>query len=164
MSAGAEIILKEMLAGSLTTALSVVKILVPLMIVIEILMVYKVIEKLARRLEGLGKLMGMSRNAIFPLLVGVVMGVTYGAGTIIEINRQTPLSRKDMALVAVFMYLCHGVIETSVILAAAGANIWVVSLGRLLFAFLVTAIAARLPHFRRMDGPERLQDGGPGEL
>lgn len=150
MSAGLDVILREMLTGSLSTIISVMKVLIPLMIIVEILMVYKVIERLAGSLEGIGRILGMSRNAIFPLLVGVVMGVTYGAGTIIEINKRTPLSRKDMALVAVFMYLCHGIIETGFLFYMAGANVLVVTLGRLLFAFLVTMLAARLPHFRKM--------------
>ncbi len=150
MSAGLDVILREMLTGSLSTIISVMKVLIPLMIIVEILMVYKVIERLAGSLEGIGRILGMSRNAIFPLLVGVVMGVTYGAGTIIEINKRTPLSRKDMALVAVFMYLCHGIIETGFLFYVAGANVLVVTLGRLLFSFLVTMLAARLPHFRNM--------------
>ncbi len=78
------------------------------------------------------------------------MGVTYAAGTIIEINKRTPLSRKDMALVAIFMYLCHGIIETGFLFYVAGANVLVVTLGRLLLAFVVTMLAARLPHFRNM--------------
>jgi hypothetical protein len=150
MSAGFDVIIREMLTGSLSTIISVMKVLIPLMIIVEILMVYKVIERMAGSLEGIGRILGMSRNAIFPLLVGVVMGVTYGAGTIIEINKRTPLSRKDMALVAVFMYLCHGIIETGFLFYVAGANVLVVTLGRLLFAFLVTMLAARLPYFRNM--------------
>lgn len=150
MSAGFDVIIREMLTGSLSTIISVMKVLVPLMIIVEILMVYKVIERLAGSLEGISRILGMSRNAIFPLLVGVVMGVTYGAGTIIEINKRTPLSRKDMALVAIFMYLCHGIIETGFLFYVAGANVLVVTLGRLLFAFVVTMLAARLPHFRNM--------------
>jgi hypothetical protein len=55
-----------------------------------------------------------------------------------------------MALVAIFMYLCHGIIETGFLFYVAGANVLVVTLGRLLFAFVVTMLAARLPHFRDM--------------
>lgn len=165
MSAGLNEIGREMLFGCLGTAFNVMKIVVPLMIAVELLMAYRVIEKLAVRLEGLGKIMGMSRDAVFPLLVGVLMGVTYGAGTIMEINRRTPLSRKDMALIAVFMYLCHGIVESGFLFYAAGANGAVVSLGRLSLAFLVTAAAARSPFFLRMEtdpagGPRR--DGGTG--
>ncbi|MBK5263372.1 MAG: hypothetical protein JJE17_12525 [Peptostreptococcaceae bacterium] len=151
MSATFDAIINEMLTGAITTIFNLLKVLIPLMIIVEILMVYKIIEKVATKLEGFGKIMGMSKNAVFPLLVAVFMGVTYGAGTIIEINKRTPLSRKDMALVAVFMYLCHGIIETGFLFYVAGANVLVVTLGRLFFALIVTMIAARLPYFKNME-------------
>ena len=151
MSASFDIILNEMLTGAIATTFNLLKVLIPLMIIVELLMVYHIIEKFATKLEGLGKIMGMSKNAVFPLLVAVFMGVTYGAGTIIEINKRTPLSRKDMALVAVFMYLCHGIIETGFLFYVAGANVLVVTLGRLFFALIVTMIAARLPYFKNME-------------
>lgn len=151
MSATFEVMLNEMITGSIATIFNLLKVLVPLMIIVEILMVYKVIERLAMKMEGFAKIMGMSKDAIFPLLVGVFMGVTYGAGTIIEINKQTPLSKKDMALVAVFMYLCHGIIETGFLFYVAGANVFVITIGRLIFALVVTMIAARLPYFKNME-------------
>jgi len=151
MSATFDVIINEMVNGAITTIFNLLKVLIPLMIIVEILMVYKIIEKVATKLEGFGKIMGMSKNAVFPLLVAVFMGVTYGAGTIIEINKRTPLSRKDMALVAVFMYLCHGIIETGFLFYVAGANVLVVTLGRLFFALIVTMIAARLPYFKNME-------------
>jgi len=151
MSATFDVILNEMITGSISTIINLMKVLVPLMIIVELLMVYKIIEKLAARMEGFARMMGMSKNAVFPLLVGVFMGVTYGAGTIMEINRQTPLSKKDMSLIAIFMYLCHGIIETGFLFYVAGANVFVITIGRLLFALVVTLIAARLPYFRKME-------------
>jgi len=99
----------------------------------------------------MGKPMGMSRDAIFPLLVGTVMGVTYGAGTLMELNERKPLSKKDFALIGVFMYLCHGIIETGFLFGINGAHVFVVVVVRLLIAFFVTCIAARLPYFRKME-------------
>lgn len=151
MDAPMKEILQEMLFGSLSTALNMLKILIPLMIIVEILMVYNVMEKLANKLQFLAKTLGMKKQSIFPLLVGVVMGVTYGAGTLIEINRQTPIPKKDYALIGVFMFLCHGIIETAFIFAVAGANIFMITFGRLLIAYGVTVLAARLPYFRRME-------------
>ncbi|MBR0599139.1 nucleoside recognition domain-containing protein [Sinanaerobacter chloroacetimidivorans] len=151
MSASFSVIFQEIFLGCISTILSLLKILIPLMIVVEILMVYNVMEKLANRLQFLAKLMGMKNQSIFPLLVGVIMGVTYGAGTLIEINRQTPIPKKDYALIGIFMFLCHGIIETAFIFYVAGANIIAITIGRLLIAFVVTALAARLPMIRKME-------------
>lgn len=150
MSASAGVIFHEVFFGCISTGLNMLKILIPLMIIVEILMVYNVMEKVADKLQFLAGALGMQKQSIFPLLVGVVMGVTYGAGTLIEINRKTPIPKKDFILMGVFMFICHGIIETSFIFGVAGANVFVITIGRLLIAFLATAIAARLPRIRSM--------------
>lgn len=150
MSASAGVILNEIIFGGISTVFNMLKILIPLMIIVEILMVYNVMEKVADKLQFLAGALGMQKQSIFPLLVGVVMGVTYGAGTLIEINRKTPIPKKDYALIGIFMFICHGIIETGFIFGVAGAEILTITVGRLVIAFIVTAAAARLPAFRRM--------------
>lgn len=151
MSASASVILHEIFFGGISTAFNMLKILIPLMIIVEILMVYNVMEKVADKLQFIAGTLGMQKQSIFPLLVGVVMGVTYGAGTLIEINRKTPIPKKDYALIGIFMFICHGIIETAFIFGVAGANIFVITAGRLIIAFAVTAIAARLPILKGME-------------
>lgn len=151
MSASWDVILSEILKGSFSTVLNLLKVMVPLMIIIELLMVYQVIEKLAGKLEPLSKLMGMKKEAIFPLLVGVIMGVTYGAGTLMEINKKTPISKRDFMLIGVFMYICHGIIETGLLFGVAGASVIVVTIGRLLIAFCVTVMLSKTAYFKKMD-------------
>lgn len=151
MSASAGVIFHEIFFGGISTALNMLKILIPLMIIVEILMVYNVMEKVADKLQFLAGALGMQKQSIFPLMVGVVMGVTYGAGTLIEINRKTPIPKKDFILIGIFMFICHGIIETSFIFGVAGANIFAITIGRLALAFLATAIAARVPAIRGMN-------------
>ena len=150
MSASAGVILHEIFFGCIATALNMLKILIPLMIIVEILMVYNIMEKVADKLQFLAGALGLQKQSVFPLLVGVVMGVTYGAGTLIEINRKTPIPKKDYALIGIFIFICHGIIETGFIFGVAGANVLVITAGRLAIAFLITAAAARLPAIRRI--------------
>ena len=131
--------------------ISFLKILIPLMILVEVLITYRVIERLSDRLLFVAKALRIRKQTIFPLLVGVVMGVTYGAGTLMEISSKTPIPRKDFVLIGIFIFICHGLIETSLIFWVAGANIWVISLGRLLLAFGITFIAAPIPAIDRLD-------------
>ncbi len=151
MSASAGVIIHEIFFGCISSVINMLKILVPLMVVVEILMVYNVMEKLADKLQFIAGSLGMKKQSIFPLLVGVIMGVTYGAGTLIEINRQTPIPKKDYMLIGIFMFLCHGIIETAFIFGVAGANVIAITIGRLAIAFIVTALAARLPVFKKME-------------
>lgn len=137
-------ILLEILTGSLGIVVSLLKVLIPLMIFVEILMAFHVMEKLTQKLSFLSRVLGIQSQSLFPLLVGVVMGITYGAGTLIEINQRTPIPRRDLVLIAVFLFICHALIEAAMIYTVAGANVWMVSLGRLLLAFLVTMAVGRL--------------------
>lgn len=150
MTAGFDVIISEIFSGWISTIISLAKILIPLMIIIEILRVYHVMEWLSNKMQFMAKAMGMESQSIFPLLVGVTMGVTYGAGTLIEINKQTPISKKDYTLIGIFLFLCHGIIETAFIFGVAGANIFFITIVRLLFAFIVTAVAARLPFVKNL--------------
>ncbi len=151
MTAPWSLILSEIVTGSFSTVINVLKVLIPLMILIEFFHVYHIMEKLAKKLSPVTKVLGLSPPAILPLLVATVMGVTYGTGTLIEMNRRNPLPKKDFILIAVFFFTCHGIIETTAIWATAGANVLVISVGRLFFAAAFTMIAARLPIFK---GPE----------
>jgi hypothetical protein len=139
-----------MCTGCLTTAWSLLRIIVPLMILIEILLAYKLIARMAARLGFLARVLGIGKDALLPLLVGLFMGVSYGAGALMEINSRTPLSRRDFALMSIFIYCCHGIIETTLIFTAAGASPLFVCVFRLLAAVLVTALAARLPWIRAL--------------
>jgi hypothetical protein len=139
----------EMLTGSLSVVLSLARVIVPLMIVIEFLLVYKLVERFTPKLGWLCRVLGISRDALLPLLIGLLMGVTYGAGTLMEINKRTPLSGRDFTLIGVFLYACHGIIETSILFAVAGGSVFFVSVVRLAIAVLVTFAAARLPRFAK---------------
>ena len=140
----AKTIVLEILTGSFAMITGLPKVLIPLMIFVEILMVFRVMEKLTQKLSFLSRILGIQDQSLFPLLVGLVMGITYGAGTLIEINQRTPIPRRDLVLIAVFLFLCHAVVEAAMIYTVAGANVWFVSLGRLMLAFLVTMAFARL--------------------
>ncbi|MDR1247092.1 MAG: hypothetical protein LBK57_08710 [Clostridiales Family XIII bacterium] len=150
MSAPWDAIFHEIWTGCLMTALNLFKIVIPLMVIIEILLSYKLIEKMAAGIGFFARILGIGKDALLPLLVALFMGVSYGAGALMEINRRTPFSKKDLALMAVFIYCCHGVIETTFIFYAVGASPLFVCVFRLVFAVLITAVAARLPLMRSL--------------
>lgn len=145
MTAPFSVIINEIIFGCLSTFLNVLKVLIPLLIFVEFLHVYKIMEKLSERLGPVTKFLGITPKAILPLLVATIMGVTYGTGTLIEMNERDPLSRKDFILVGVFFFTCHGIIETTAIWGNAGANVLMISIGRLIFAAAFTMIASRFP-------------------
>jgi hypothetical protein len=140
---------REMLTGSLSVVFSLARVIIPLMIVIEFLLAYKLVERFTPKLWWLSRVLGISKDALLPLLIGLLMGVIYGAGTLMEINKRTPLSGRDFTLIGVFLYACHGIIETSILFAVAGGNVFFVSFVRLAIAVFMTSAAARLPRFAK---------------
>ncbi|MDR3225503.1 MAG: nucleoside recognition domain-containing protein [Clostridiales Family XIII bacterium] len=142
--------LLEMLWGVVFNVIwSLVRVIIPLMILIEFILVYKVVDRIAPKFRGLCKVLGISNDALLPLLVGLLMGVTYGAGTLIEINKRTPLSKRDFTLIGIFLFACHGIIETTILFAVVGGSVFFICVVRLAIAVLVTAVAARLPRFAK---------------
>jgi hypothetical protein len=148
MSAPWAVIFHEIWTGCLVTALSVFRVIIPLMILIELLLAHKIIEKMAKGLGFFSRILGIGKDALLPLLVALFMGVSYGAGVMMEIGSRTPFSKRDLALIAVFVYCCHGVIETTFIFYTVGASPLFICVFRLVLAVLITMVAARLPWLR----------------
>ena len=75
-------------------------------------------------------------------------GVTYGAGTLMEMNEKEPLEKKDFILISILFFICHGINETTAIWCTVGSNVIIISAGMLILAGAVTMAAARLPFFK----------------
>jgi hypothetical protein len=148
VSAPWNVIFHEIWTGCLGTAWNLFRVIIPLMIVIEILLAYKIMEKMAKGLGFFSRILGIGKDALLPLLVALFMGVSYGAGVLMEIKSRTPFSKRDLALIAVFVYCCHGIIETTFIFYSVGASPLFVCVFRLVLAVLITMVAARLPWLR----------------
>lgn len=93
----------------------------PLMIGMELLKHYHVIEKINRFATPLLRPLGLPPDAVYPLLAGLLVGMLYGGVMMQEAEAGGNLSRRDMFLIFLFLCLCHSVIEDHVLLMAVGA-------------------------------------------
>ncbi len=66
--------------------------------------------------------LGISTNASITMIVGFILGITYGAGILIKNAMENKMSRQDTILSAIFLSICHAVIEDTLIFVAVGAN------------------------------------------
>lgn len=137
----------ELGLGTLSIVINLLRVIIPLMIAIEIMLVFDVTSIIARKLTPFCRLLGIGHDALLPLLVALLLGVTYGAGALSEMNRTRPLSRKDLALLGVFVFSCHGILETTYLFTVAGGSAVFISALRLAIAVVVTAAAARIYPF-----------------
>ena len=146
---GWDVILSEIGWGALNTTLNLLKVLIPVMIAIELMLAYRVIEAMAKKMGFFCRILGIGNEALLPLLVGLFFGVAYGAGALVELNRIRPLPPRDMLLLGVFLFSCHGIIETTYLYAIAGADVIFLSVVRFGIAIGVTAAAARLLRLKK---------------
>jgi hypothetical protein len=134
--------LAEALQKSFTTVFYLALILIPIMILIEYANRFQLLEKIAAFVGWLPRSLGMSHKAAFPLLVGMFLGVLYGAAVIIEYTKQGTLTKRDNTLCGVFLAINHGIIEDNLLLAALGANLLIIFPLRFVMAFIITRIVA----------------------
>ena len=111
-----------------------------MLVVLEILKAIGVLNFLNRLLFYVTKPLGISESASMPLLIGLLAGITYGAGAILASFASNEMNKKDVVLVSVFLCICHGIIEDTLLFAAIGSIGWVIFLIRLVLAVIVTII------------------------
>ena len=137
-------ITKEFLTGSMKTILTILMVLTPIMIILEVVKDAKLLEKAAPFITPVMRLLSLSKEAAFPLLAGVFFGISYGSGVILQTAREGRLEKKDMALISVFLGACHGMIEDPAIFAAIGANWWLIIITRILAALIIVSVVGYL--------------------
>ncbi|MBP7527713.1 MAG: hypothetical protein KA801_07305 [Syntrophorhabdaceae bacterium] len=81
---------------------------------------------------------GISHNGLVPLITGIIIGLTYGAGIIIHSIRTSNISKKEAFLILLFLSVCHAIIEDTLIFVIIGANIFVLIGFRFALAIILT--------------------------
>ena len=84
---------------------------------------------------------GITHHGLVPLVTGVIIGLTYGAGVIIHSIRTSNLGRKESFLILLFLSVCHAIIEDTLIFVVIGANGFVLVAFRLSLAVALTYLA-----------------------
>ncbi|MDF0599418.1 nucleoside recognition domain-containing protein [Psychromarinibacter sp. C21-152] len=87
---------------------------------------------------------GLPRDAAPIVVVGLILGLSYGGGLILHETRNGTLDRRQVFRATMFMSLCHGLIEDTAVAIALGADPTSVLLGRVAYALLLSAVLTRL--------------------
>ena len=135
-------VIQEALTRSIYTVVILAVIILPIMIFLEYISYFNLLERISSRFEPLTRCLALPPEAALPLLVGLFAGIFYGAAVIIEYSRRGLLEKRDLMLVGLFLALNHGIIEDNLLFAAMGANLLVLFVMRFAMAFIVTRIAA----------------------
>jgi hypothetical protein len=96
------------------------------------------------------RLTGISRNAANITVIGVTLGLTFGAGLLLRDIRSGTLSRRDVWLAIGFLGLAHSLIEDTLLIMLIGADLSGILWARLVFAMGLIGLLARLPAMQRV--------------
>ena len=121
--------------------LKLILIVTAVVIILEILKVLKILDFLNNILYKLTKYLGISKSASMPLLIGILAGISYGAGAIISCYNNNDMNKKDVILVSTFLCVCHALPEDTLLFISVGANGLIVLAVRFVLGVIATLIA-----------------------
>jgi hypothetical protein len=65
-------------------------------------------------------------NSSFSIVVGQLLGITYGAGILIREVDAGHLGKRDIFFIATFLMICHSIIEDALLFVIFGASYWII--------------------------------------
>ncbi len=115
-------------------------IVIPLMIFIQILKDLQWLKKFSHGMSPVTKSLGMHENTSTTMAAGLLFGLAYGAGVMIQAVNEDGVGKKDLTLAFIFLMACHAVVEDTLIFIPLGIPVWPLFLIRLGVAIALTLI------------------------
>ncbi|WP_075982903.1 nucleoside recognition domain-containing protein [Bacillus massilinigeriensis] len=137
----AEMILEALQKAGLGI-LQLALIVIPLMIFIQILKDKRWIETFSRWMAPVTRGLGMKENTSTTLAAGLIFGLAYGAGVMIQAVKEDGVSKKDVTIAFIFLVACHAVIEDTLIFVPLGIPVIPLLFTRLCVAIILTMIVS----------------------
>ncbi len=133
--------LKQVLLANAVSLVKIAGIVISLMIMVELFREFGLMDRLMSMLHWPMRVLGLDRKTAFVTAVGLVLGLAYGSGLIIEESKRNSFTGREVLATNVFLGTNHALIEDSLVFAAVGANlIWIV-IGRLIFGSIYLRLA-----------------------
>ena len=126
---------------TLVLALVIIASLVIVMRLLEYLKIEKLLHWL---LTPFLKLLGIGKEAANITVIGMVMGLSFGGGLLIEQAKSGKVSKRNIFLSMSLLCLCHSIIEDTLLVVLLGADLIGVLWARLVFSFIVVIALSRL--------------------
>jgi len=144
-------ILKEAASGSFSSMKQIAIIVIPIMMIVEIFRDFGIMDKITSLFSPIVKIYGMKKESGFPLVIGIIIGISYGAGLIFRSAKDDELPKRDLYLITYFLVAAHAVFEDTAIFVALGANGLLLFTTRIFVAALVTYIASKIIKPEQLD-------------
>lgn len=118
----------------------VILIVTPVITFMHLMRTYQWADPILEPLHRVLFWMKIRKESTMALLVGIIFGIAYGGGVMMEEKRSGALNKRDALLIGVFLSLCHALIEDTLIFVAIGADWFIILFLRIGFAVLVLLI------------------------
>lgn len=76
----------------------------------------------------------------FSITVGVILGITYGAGILIKEVESGSISKEDIFYIGTFLMICHAIIEDTLLFVIFGADFTMVVAIRTIAAIIISYV------------------------
>ena len=126
--------------GELKKYTTIFLIVFVLLAIMEILKKVGIIDWVNKKFSPVMGILGIDPGLSLTCIVGLTMGISYGSGLIIKETRGGNYSERDLFLVAVFMSLCHALIEDTLLMIPLGAKMMGIFWARIIFAVIFTLV------------------------
>jgi hypothetical protein len=124
--------------------LQLAMIVIPLMVVIQILKDLQWLNRFSKTMAPVTRTLGMKENTSTTMAAGLLFGLAYGAGVMIQAVKEDGVSKKDITLAFIFLMACHAVVEDTLIFVPLGIPVWPLFLIRIGVAIVLTLIVGTI--------------------
>ena len=122
--------------------LVVLGIIFVLIVVINMMRAMRIERMMIKRMAPVFGLIGIHKKTGTMTMVGLLMGLSFGGGLLIERARAGDIDRRELLCVLAALCLCHSIIEDSLLMMLLGAHWTGVLAARVVFSFAVVFIFA----------------------
>lgn len=124
--------------------LQLAAVIFPLMLIMQFFRELGWIDIVSKVFSPFTRFLGMQKNTSFTLVTGLVIGLAFGAGVMIQAVKEDGVSKKDTILALIFLVTCHAVIEDTVIFIPLGIPVLPLLAIRFVTAVLLTVVIATI--------------------
>ena len=139
--------LKTWIAATLVLSGKILVIIMTLMITLEIMKNYNLIDHIVRMLAPVLKVFGLGKQTGFMWLTAATFGLTYGAAVIVEEAKEGNLSKDELERLHLSMGINHSMIEDPALFLSLGLSIFWMCVPRVAAAIIAVQL---LIFFKRL--------------
>jgi len=121
-------------------------IILGLIFLMRLLAWLKIINLLEILLEPILTRLGMSRAAAPTTIIGMILGLSYGGGLIIQEAHSGRLGKHNVFFSLALLSICHSIIEDGLLMALLGGDLSGVLWARVGFSLLVIFLLVKIVH------------------